>query len=299
MRCKNILQTIGNTPLVLIKESKDKKYRLWAKVESFNPSGSIKARVANYIIEEAIKSKLVNKRTIIIEATSGNTGIGLAMVCAVKKLKLIVTMPNNMSQERIDILKAYGAKVILTDMSQGMEGAKNKAIELCSVFKNSFMPSQFTNINNSLIHYLTTGKEILDDLGEIDCLVAGIGTSGTIMGISKYLKEKKDVHIVGVEPFSSPLLSKGKIGIHKIQGIGANFIPPLLNKKYLDEIMLVKDKSAIIYTKKLVKENGLFVGLSSGAVYKAALDIYNNKKFHDIVAVFPDDGQKYLSLKIW
>ena len=298
----NILETIGKTPLVKINNLNDGVANIYAKVEYFNPAGSIKDRVALNMIETAEELGLINKNTIIIEPTSGNTGIGLALVCAIKGYKLILTMPESMSKERRDILSIYGAKIVLTSAELGMKGSIDKANELKNKYKNSFIPSQFENPSNPLIHYKTTAREIYKDLdGKIDILVAGIGTGGTISGIAKYLKEKNpDVKVIGVEPKSSPMLNKGKSAPHKIQGIGANFIPENYWCELIDDVLMVSCKDAIKYAKLLPKSEGLFCGISSGAALFAAnmLSKANENKDKNIVVILPDTGMRYLSSEI-
>lgn len=295
----NMLELIGSTPLVKINKINSGLANVFAKVELFNPAGSIKDRIALSMIEAAIKENKINKETVIIEPTSGNTGIGLALVCLIKGFKLILTMPETMSKERRDILKAYGAKLVLTSGSEGMQGAVNKALELNKEIENSFIVSQFDNPNNPKIHYETTANEIYNDLdGNIDIVTAGVGTGGTISGIAKRLKElKSDVKIVAFEPETSPLLTKGTAGPHKIQGIGANFIPKNFNGSLVDEILTINNDEAIKMTKELVQKEGIFAGISSGAAMAAAniLSKREENKGKNIVAILPDTGLRYLS----
>ncbi len=298
----NILQTIGKTPLVeLYKLEKELnlKARLIAKVECFNPGGSVKDRIAKAMIEEVEKQGLINKDTVIIEPTSGNTGIGLCMVAASKGLKIIITMPETMSIERRNLMKAYGAELVLTEGAKGMKGAIAKAEELAKETPNSFIPSQFTNPNNPRIHYLTTGPEIYEDSeGQVDIFVAGVGTGGTISGTGKYLKEKKPrVKVVAVEPESSPVLSKGTAGPHKIQGIGAGFVPDTLNTKIYDEIITVSNEKAFEMGRKVARTQGLLVGISSGAALSAAIELASKEenKGKMVVVLLPDTGERYLS----
>jgi len=297
----NVLELIGNTPLIrLNKIAKNLDVNLLGKLESRNPGGSVKDRPALYMILDAEKRGLINKHTTIIEPTSGNTGIALAMICAYKNYKLILTMPETMSVERRKLLSFYGAEIILTPAHKGMKGAIEKAIELKNTLKNAIILQQFENSANILSHYETTGKEIWASTeGKVDILVAGIGTGGTITGISKVLKTlNKDIYTVGVEPESSPLISKGYIGAHKIQGIGAGFIPKILNLDLVDEIVTVTDIDAYSMTKRLAKEEGLLCGISSGAALCAAVKIANrqeNKK-KTIVVILPDTGERYLSI---
>lgn len=295
MKRSDALSLIGNTPLIKLGDT-----NMYAKMEKYNLTGSIKDRAALKIIDTAIKENKINSDTTIIEATSGNMGISIACICKIKKLKCIIVMPNNMSNERIELIKAYGAKVILTDSFLGMNGAVEKAKELKLEINNSFVVSQFNNYNSVLAHYDTTAREIIKELKNVDCVIAGIGTASTIMGISKYLKKyNKNIHIIGVEPLNSPLLNFGNVGVHKIQGIGPNFISPLLEKKLIDEIIDISDSNAYEGVKELVNNYGVFVGISSGAVYKAGLKVQD--KYQNIVLIFPDGGERYLSVDglIW
>lgn len=303
MKVKNILDLIGNTPLIELKEIKKKynlKANIYAKLESYNPFGSIKDRAVLQMINDLFLNNKVKEGSLIIEPTSGNTGIALAAIGKIKKLKVIIVMPENMSKERIDLIKKYGAEVILTDASLGMKGAISKVNELLKIHQDSIMLDQFNNPSNALAHYLTTGKEIYLDLkGKVDIFIAGIGTGGTITGTSKYLKEQnKNIKVIGVEPDSSPLLSKGKVGPHKIQGIGPNFIPSILDTNSYDEIITIKDVDAFNYAKELLEVEGLFVGLSSGAAFYASLLIAQKEENIDknIVVILPDTGNRYLSL---
>ena len=299
---KHIYETIGHTPLVELtnlEKELDLKAKIIAKVEFFNPGGSVKDRIAKAMIEDAEKQGLINKDTVLIEPTSGNTGIGLAMVAASKGLRIIITMPETMSIERRNLLKAYGAELVLTEGSKGMKGAIAKAEELAKETPNSFIPSQFTNKANPRIHYLTTGPEIYDDLdGKLDIFVAGVGTGGTISGTGKFLKEKsKNIKVVAVEPETSPVLSKGEAGPHKIQGIGAGFVPDTLDTSIYDEIITISNELAFETGRKAARSEGLLVGISSGAALAAAIKLAKRKENEGktIVVLLPDTGERYLS----
>ena len=297
-----IIDTIGKTPLVEL-TNLEKKYNLKAKiiakVESFNPGGSVKDRIAKAMIEKAEKEGLINKDTVLVEPTSGNTGIGLSMVAASKGLRIILTMPETMSVERRNLLKAYGAELVLTEGAKGMKGAIAKAEELAKEIPNSFIPSQFTNMANPNIHYLTTGPEIYEDLeGNIDFFVAGVGTGGTLSGTGKYLKEQKpSIKVVAVEPETSPVLSKGTPGPHKIQGIGAGFVPQTLDTSIYDEIITIGNEEAFEMGRESARIEGLLVGISSGAAMKAAIKIAQREENagKTIVVLLPDTGERYLS----
>ena len=299
---ERIIDTIGNTPLVELKNIENKyqlKAKIIAKVESFNPAGSVKDRIAKAMIEDAEQKGLINKDTVLIEPTSGNTGIGLSMVAASKGLRIILTMPETMSIERRNLLKAYGAELVLTEGAKGMKGAIAKAEELAKEIPNAFIPSQFTNMTNPKAHYLTTGPEIYRDLeGQLDFFVAGVGTGGTISGTGKYLKEQNpNIKVVAVEPETSPVLSKGTPGPHKIQGIGAGFVPETLNTKIYDEIMTIGNEEAFAMGKESARTEGLLIGISSGAALKAALKIAQREENagKTIVVLLPDTGERYLS----
>ena len=299
---EKVTDTIGHTPLVELKNLEKEfglKARIIAKVESFNPAGSVKDRIAKAMIEEAEAKGLINKDTVLVEPTSGNTGIGLSMVAASKGLRIILTMPETMSVERRNLLKAYGAELVLTEGSKGMKGAIAKAEELLKEIPNAFMPSQFTNPANPAIHYRTTGPEIFQDLdGHLDFFVAGVGTGGTISGTGKYLKEKKpDVKVVAVEPATSPVLSKGTPGPHKIQGIGAGFVPETLDTSIYDEIIPVNNEDAFATGKLSARKEGLLVGISSGAAIFAAITLAKRPENEGktIVVLLPDTGERYLS----
>lgn len=294
----NLTELIGNTPLVKLNNLTN--HQVFAKLENFNPAGSIKDRPALNMIKDAENKGLINKNTVIIEPTSGNTGIGLAMVCAIKGYKLIITMPETMSIERQKLLTAYGAQVILTEGSQGMQGAIDKAIELNKKYPNSFMPQQFNNPSNPEIHITTTAQEIWNDTdGKVDILIAGVGTGGTISGTAEGLKQHNPkIKVIAVEPANSQVLAGKKPGPHKIQGIGANFIPKNFNKNIVDEIFAVNDDDAIKMTKQLATKEGILAGISSGAVVFAGIEIAkrieNSGKI--IVVIIPDLGERYLSV---
>ena len=297
-----ITDTIGGTPLVELKNIERKfnlKAKIIAKVESFNPGGSVKDRIAKAMLDDAESKGLVNKDTVIIEPTSGNTGIGLCMVGASRGLRVIIAMPETMSIERRNLMKAYGAELVLTDGTKGMKGAIAKAEELAKEIPNSFIPSQFTNMANPEIHYRTTGKELYEDAdGNIDFFVAGVGTGGTISGTGKYLKEKKpSIKVVAVEPETSPVLSKGTPGPHKIQGIGAGFVPDTLNTSIYDEIITISNEEAFEKGRESARTEGLLVGISSGAALAAAIKLAQRPENEGktIAVLFPDTGERYLS----
>jgi cysteine synthase A len=297
---KDITQLIGNTPLVeLSRYVKDSNATVLAKLEYFNPLGSIKDRVAYSMITNAEEQGKINKDTVIIEPTSGNTGIGLSYVAAIRGYRIILTMPETMSMERRSLLKALGAEIILTEGSKGMNGAIEKAYELANDTPNSFIPQQFETPSNPEAHYNTTSEEILRDTdGKIDILVAGVGTGGTITGIAKKFKKRNaNVKIVAVEPSSSAVLSGEGAGPHKIQGIGAGFIPEIMNTSLVDEIIKVENNNAFIASRKLARTEGILVGISSGAAAHAALSLAKRpeNKGKTIVAIFPDTGERYLS----
>ena len=299
---ERIVDTIGNTPLVELKNIEKKynlKAKIIAKVESFNPAGSVKDRIAKAMILDAFDKGLINKDTVLVEPTSGNTGIGLSMVAASFGIKIILTMPETMSIERRNLLKAYGAELVLTEGSKGMKGAIAKAEELAKEIPNAFIPSQFTNFANPKAHYLTTGPEIFNDLeGNLDYFVAGVGTGGTISGTGKYLKEKKpSIKVVAVEPETSPVLSKGTPGPHKIQGIGAGFVPDTLDTKIYDEILPIANEDAFEMGRESARVEGLLIGISSGAALKAAITLAQREENagKTIVVLFPDTGERYLS----
>ena len=297
---------IGKTPLLEIKNLNNflgLNAKILAKLEYFNPTGSVKDRTALFMIDKAEKDGLIKKGATIIEPTSGNTGIGLASICASRGYKLILTMPETMSIERIKLIKGYGAEVVLTDGKLGMKGAIDKANELKSQINGSFIPSQFDNKANIDAHYFTTGREIyLDTDGKIDMFVAGVGTGGTLSGTAKYLKEQNDkIKVIGVEPKSSPMISLGKSGVHKIQGIGANFVPENYLSEYVDLVEQVSDEDAIYYSKLLAKKQGILVGISSGAALSVAVKMAKKEenKGKTIVVILPDTGERYLSTELF
>ena len=288
-----ILNHIGNTPLISVEIE---SYSIFLKMESFNPGGSIKDRIALAMIENAEKNNLINKNSIIIEPTCGNTGIGLAMVCAVKGYKLILVMPESMSIERQKIVQLYGAELVLTPAQKGMRGAIEKAESLARELNNSYIPYQFENPANPEIHYKTTGPEIWQAMhGQIDAFVAGVGTGGSISGIGKYIKEQKsNIHIVAVEPYDSPVLSGGNTSLHKIQGIGAGFIPKTLNTTIYNEIMTVQNEEAYQMSLLLAKK-GILCGISSGANVFASLKLAKRNQYQNIVTIICDTGERYLN----
>jgi len=298
----SFLDLVGNTPIVRVNNliKKDElKADVLAKLEYFNPAGSVKDRIAKEMILDALEKGLINENTTLIEPTSGNTGIGLSAVATALNLKIIITMPETMSVERRNLMKAYGAELVLTPGSEGMKGAIAKAKELASQIENSFIPGQFENPANPTAHYKTTGPEIYEQTEEkVDIFVAGVGTGGTISGIGKYLKEKNpEVKVVAVEPASSPVLSTGKGGAHKIQGIGAGFVPETLDTKIYDEIITVENEDAFATGKKMAKTEGILVGISSGAALYAAKELAKREENagKTIVVLLPDGGDRYLS----
>lgn len=303
---KKITDLIGKTPLLeLTNFEKEEQLQatILAKLEYFNPAGSVKDRIAKSMIEEAEKEGILKQNSTIIEPTSGNTGIGLAAIAASKGYKIILTMPETMSIERRNLLKAYGAELVLTEGAKGMKGAIEKAQELAEKIENSFIPSQFTNPNNPKIHFKTTAPEIWEDTdGTVDIFVAGVGTGGTISGVGEYLKSKNpNIKVIAVEPNDSPVLSKGISGPHKIQGIGAGFIPKTLNTNIYDEIITVKNEDAFKISRTLAQKEGLLIGISSGAsVYAASILAKRpENKGKIIVALLPDTGERYLSTPIF
>ena len=303
---KSALELVGNTPLVEVNnfsKANELEAKLLVKLEYFNPAGSVKDRIAKAIIEDAEAKGLLKEGSVIIEPTSGNTGIGLAAVAASKGYRIIITMPETMSIERRNLMKAYGAELVLTDGSKGMKGAIAKADELAAEIPNSFIAGQFVNPVNPATHKATTGPEIWRDTdGKVDIFVAGVGTGGTISGVGEYLKEQNpDVKIVAVEPASSPVLSKGTAGAHKIQGIGAGFVPDTLNTKIYDEIIAVENDDAFETGRAFAKNEGVLVGISSGAALWAAKELAKRpeNKGKTIVALLPDTGERYLSTALF
>ena len=295
----DLTELIGHTPLVRLNKINNGQAEVLLKLEYFNPANSVKDRAAFQMLEDAISDGLINDDTVIIEPTSGNTGIGLAMICAIKGLKIILTMPETMSIERRKLLKAYGAELILTSGSEGMQGAVNKANELHAQIKNSFIPSQFDNPSNPKAHYNTTANEIWEDTdGNVDIIVAGVGTGGTISGIAKRLKENnKEIKAVAVEPYDSQVLAGKSAGAHKIQGIGANFKPKNFSADLIDEIIPVTNEDAIATARVLGTNEGILAGFSGGANVFAAIELAKRpeNKGKTIVAILPDFGERYLS----
>lgn len=303
---KNLIELIGNTPLVELanyKESNKLKANLIAKVEYFNPAGSVKDRVGLAMLEEAERKGIINKDTVIIEPTSGNTGVGLALAAGVKGYKLLITMPESMSIERRKMLKAYGAELVLTPAAQGMKGAIEKAEELSKEIENSFIPQQFNNPANADAHEKTTAEEIWRDTeGKVDIFIAGVGTGGTITGVGRGLKKKNpNIKIIAIEPEASAVLSGEKAGPHKIQGIGAGFIPGVLDTNIIDQIVKVSNDNSYEAAREIAKTEGLLVGISSGAALYAAKEIAKKEENKDknIVVLLPDTGSRYLSTDLF
>ena len=301
---ENITDLIGGTPLIRLKKfSQECGASLFAKLEYQNPGGSVKDRLAWAMIRDAEEKGLINQNTVIIEPTSGNTGIGLAMVCAARSYKLVITMPEATSMERRLLIKAYGAELVLTEAEKGMQGSINKAIELSHNYEHSFIPYQFRNKANAEMHRMTTGPEIWNDTeGMVDVFVAGMGTGGTVTGVGEFLKNKnKAIKIIGVEPAGSPVVSGGKPGKHKIAGIGPGFIPEVLNVSILDEIITVSDEDAAVFARRLTREAGVFSGISSGAILWAAMQVGQRPENQgkNIVLITCDTGERYLSTSLY
>ena len=306
MLVKHAYELVGNTPLLELSKIEEKLQllsKIYAKVEYFNPAGSVKDRIALAMIEDAEKQGLLKKGSVIIEPTSGNTGIGLASIGVMKGYNVVLTMPESMSIERRKLLKAYGAKIELTPASEGMKGAIAKAKELSEQIPNAIILGQFVNPNNPKMHYETTGPEIYKDLnGKVDVFVAGVGTGGTITGAGKYLKEQKpNVEVIAVEPETSPVLSEGHAGPHKIQGIGAGFVPDTLDTSVYDRVITVSNDDAFEYGRLIAKTEGILVGISSGAALKAAVELAKQEQYKDknIVVLLPDSGDRYLSTPLF
>ncbi|RGS74128.1 cysteine synthase A [Mitsuokella sp. AF21-1AC] len=302
----SVTELIGGTPLLKANnfiKANDLKANVFVKLEYFNPAGSVKDRIAKAMIEQAEKDGKLKPGATIIEPTSGNTGIGLASVAAARGYKAILTMPETMSVERRNLLKAYGAKIVLTDGSRGMKGAIAKAEELAKETPNSFIPEQFANPANPAAHEATTGPEIYNDLdGKVDAFIAGVGTGGTLSGVGHYLKKQnKDIRVVAVEPATSPVLSKGQAGPHKIQGIGAGFVPETLDTKVYDEVIAVANEDAFKYGRQFSHVEGVLIGISSGAALAAAIELAKRPEFEgkNIVALLPDTGDRYLSTELF
>ena len=306
MLVKHAYELVGNTPLLELSKIEEKLQllgKIYAKVEYFNPAGSVKDRIALAMIEDAEKQGLLKKGSVIIEPTSGNTGIGLASIGVMKGYNVVLTMPESMSIERRKLLKAYGAKIELTPASEGMKGAIAKAKELSEQIPNAIILGQFVNPNNPKMHYETTGPEIYKDLnGKVDVFVAGVGTGGTITGAGKYLKEQNpNVEVIAVEPETSPVLSEGHAGPHKIQGIGAGFVPDTLDTSVYDRVITVSNDDAFEYGRLIAKTEGILVGISSGAALKAAVELAKQEQYKDknIVVILPDSGDRYLSTPLF
>ena len=302
----SVTELVGKTPLLKVNnfiEANKIEANIYAKLEYFNPAGSVKDRIAKAMIDDAEAKGLLKKDSVIIEPTSGNTGIGLASVAAARGYRIILTMPETMSIERRNLLKAYGAELVLTDGSKGMKGAIAKAEELAASTPGSFIPSQFTNPANPAIHKATTGPEIFEDLdGKVDAFIAGVGTGGTVTGTGEYLKEKiPGVKVFAVEPATSPVLSKGTAGPHKIQGIGAGFVPDTLNTSVYDEVITVENEDAFVTGREFARNEGVLVGISSGAALWAAKSIASRPEFKgkNIVVLLPDTGDRYLSTPLF
>ena len=306
MLYRSVEELIGKTPLVELSKLKSKlglKANIYAKTELFNLTGSVKDRAAKFMLDAAERDGNLNKDTVIIEPTSGNTGIGLSALAAVRGYRTIIVMPETMSIERRLLMSSYGAELVLTDGSKGMKGAIEKAEELASQYENSFIPGQFDNKANAEAHFATTGPEIYEDLGgNVDMFIAGVGTGGTITGTGKYLKSKKsDVKVIAVEPYDSPVLSEGRAGAHKIQGIGAGFVPSVLDTSVYDEIKTVTTEEAFDAARKLAKSEGILSGISSGGALSAAISyaMKDENEGKNIVVLLPDTGERYLSTPLY
>ena len=300
MLYENILQTIGRTPIVKLNRMAPKEgAEVYVKIESFNPTHSVKDRAALAMIEDAEKRGDLKQGMTVVEPTSGNTGIGLAMVCAVKGYRLILTMPDSMSVERRKILKAFGAELVLTPGTQSMSGAVAKAKEYCKDC-NFFMPNQFENMSNVEVHYRTTAMEILNDLPDVDLFIGGIGTGGTMTGVGKALKEKRPgTWVVGVEPATSQVIGGGRPGTHRIQGIGAGFVPKIFDRKYLEWILPVTDDEAMEAARRIAKEEGILAGISGGAALSAGLGMAKDLPGKKVLVLLPDSGERYLSTDLY
>jgi len=301
---KDITQLIGKTPLVQInKLAKESKANIFAKLEFYNPGSSVKDRLGYALIKDAEDRNLLSKDTVIIEPTSGNTGIALAITCAVKGYRLIVTMPESMSIERRNLIKAFGAEIVLTSAEDGMKGSIDKAHQIAEEYKNAYIPMQFNNPANVEMHKRTTAQEVWNDTdGQVDIFIAGVGTGGTITGVGEVLKQKnKDIQIIAVEPSDSPVLSGGEPGKHKIQGIGAGFIPEILNQEVIDEVFTVGNEEALKMARDMSTKEGIFSGVSSGAIMHAAIETGKRKENKDknIVAIVCDTGERYLSTPLY
>ena len=303
---QSVTELIGKTPLLEARnfsKAENINAKILVKLEYFNPAGSVKDRIAKAMIEKAERDGVLKKNSVIIEPTSGNTGIGLASVATAKGYRAILTMPETMSVERRNLLKAYGAEIVLTEGAKGMKGAIAKAEELAKEIENSFIPSQFTNPENPKIHFETTGPEIFEDTdGKVDAFIAGVGTGGTLSGVGKFLKSKIDsVKIFAVEPETSPVLSQGKSGAHKIQGIGAGFVPDTLDTKIYDEVITISNEDAFKFSRNFARAEGILVGISAGAALAAAFKISQREEFigKNIVVLLPDTGDRYLSTELF
>ena len=306
MLYKSVLDIVGNTPMLETRNFTDfhkLKVSLFAKLECFNPTGSVKDRIAKEMLLKAFEEGQIHKDSTIIEPTSGNTGIGIAAFGKAMKVKVIIVMPDSMSKERIQLMKIYGAEVVLTDGMKGMAGAIEKAEELAKKINHSFIPQQFTNPYNPMSHYHTTGPEIYRDLkGDVDIFISGIGTGGTISGVGKYLKEKNEtIQIIGVEPAASPVLSKGVRGKHNIEGIGAGFVPETLDQNIYDSVITISDELAMKRAQEFTRLEGVLIGISSGAVLEAAIEVAKKKENFGkrIVVLLPDSGDRYMSTELF